>query len=210
MSMRAVCLSIPSTFQQIETLMRYLSLPRRAGSIGLAAAALLAAMPAWSQQAGLYTGYTSQGQPIELQIGPSTRGGGVPALTFVQVVFQVGCESSGRVTLDGYAVSTDVPLNAGGGFSKQIYTARYQGSMRAVYNGSDGFTGSTSLYGAKLLPALPPVAEGCTATAVGFSVSRAAGQAQSAALPPPGLDSWTTGHWARDGRLRQERVQALR
>lgn len=186
-----------------------LSISRGVCSLALGAAAWLAALPAWSQQAGLYTGLTTQGQFIELQIGPSPSHGGVPALTFVQVVFQVGCAGTGRVTLDGYAVSSDVPLNASGGFTKQLYTGRYQGSMRASYNGTDSFTGSTSLYGAKLLPALPVAAEACTATNVGFTVTRNPSLSAPAG-PDSGLDSWTTGHWGRDGRLHAERVERLR
>ena len=163
----------------------------------------LAAAPVAAQQAGLYSGTTSQGQFIQLQIsdGPA---GGRPLLSFVQVVFQVDCETTGRSSLDGYAVSSAVKLNPAGGFSKQLFTARFFGSMAATYNGVNGFTGTTSLYGAKLLPALPPRAENCNATGVSFAVTRAP-SAQRLPLTLDGLDQLVQGHWAADGRLRDER-----
>ena len=172
---------------------------RLLGCVSLA----LAALPVAAQQAGLYSGTTSQGQFVQLQItdGPS---GGRPLLSFVQVVFQVDCETSGRSSLDGYAVSSAVKLNPAGGFSKQLFTARFFGSMAATYNGVNGFTGSTSLYGAKLLPALPPRAENCNAANLNFAVTRDP-SAHRMPLTLDGLDRLVQGHWAADGRLRDER-----
>lgn len=166
----------------------------------------LAAAPVAAQQAGLYSGTTSQGQFVQLQISDSPSGGR-PLLSFVQVVFQVDCESSGRSSLDGYAVSSAVKLNPAGGFSKQLYTARFFGSMAATYNGVNGFAGTTSLYGAKLLPALPPRAENCNAPEVSFTVTRDPG-ALRLPLSLAGLDRLVQGHWAADGHLRNEFSQS--
>lgn len=174
----------------------------------MALCALSASLPAWSQSAGLYTGITSQGQPIWLEIAPSpTRG--VNALTFVQVVYEVACEQTGRVSVDGYAVSADAKLNPQGGFAKQLFTARFHGAMRATFDGVDTFTGSTSLYGAKLLPSLPVVAEGCTATDVSFTAKLQPGLSRTP-LPLGGLDSRLSGVLGADGRVQHERQELSR
>lgn len=166
-----------------------------------ASALLLAATGASAQQAGLYEGLTDQGQLVQLQIRTNPDGS-KPRLTFVQVVFQVGCALTGRTSLDGYAVSTSVPLTRQGGFDRHLYTARYWGQMQASFDGVDTFTGTTTLYGAKLLPALPVRAEACTAVGVGFQ-ARWVPAAQAINLGESGaaLDSLTTGRWLTDGNL---------
>lgn len=167
--------------------------------------ALASAGLAQSQPVGVYEGLTSQGQFVQLQIsaGPS---GGRPVLSFVQVVYDLSCSLSGRHSLEGYAVSTRVRLDSQGGFNRHLFTGRFDGRMQARYDGVQAFNGITTLYGAKLLPSLPLVAENCQAVDVPFSATRVASGARLP-LSGQGLDSLTEGFWAADGSLQGQRTQ---
>eukprot|EP01036_Dinobryon_divergens_P018540 gene18540-25255_t len=131
--------------------------------------AATAAAGAAAQTPGTYSGTTEQGQPVMLQIGTDVTGR--PALTFVNVVYQLGCADTGRQSVDGYAVSTVTPLNGQGGFNRKLWFIRAFGQMTASYDGAGTFSGTTTLNTAKLWPSLPVRAEGCSATNVRFSAT---------------------------------------
>lgn len=182
-------------------------LHHRTDRMRLAIALLLAATGASAQQAGLYEGVTDQGQLVQLQINTDVDGGN-PRLTFVQVVYQVDCPLSGRRSLDGYAVGASVPLNRQGGFARHLYTARYWANMRATFDGVDTFSGSTSLYGAKLLAQLPVQAESCGVVGVSFQARlRPGAQPTDLGAAGWGLDSLTTGRWLTGGSLADARTR---
>lgn len=176
------------------------ALPRCAAALaalGLAAAAV-------AQQPGTYSGFTSQGQPISLQVGLDATG--APALTFVSVVYGAQCALTGATSIDGYAVSTLTPLNAAGGFDKQIYIIRARGALSGTYDGVSGFTGTSSMVEARLLPGVvPPRAEGCDAQ-VTYQVTRDPG-ASGAALPAQGLDRRVTARLDASGHVVQLRTE---
>lgn len=172
-----------------------------------AALALAASAGAWAQTPGIYSGTTDQGQPVVLQIG--TDATGRPALTFVNVVYQMGCADTGRQIVDGYAVSTLTPLDAQGGFNRKLWFIRAFGQMTARFDGSASFSGTTTLNTSRMWPSLPVRVEGCSATSVHFTAMRepVPGLAR---LPATGVDQWISATLDADGRSMEERLMRAR
>lgn len=165
--------------------------------------ALAATAGAVAQTPGTYRGTTDQGQPVVLQIG--TDAAGRPALTFVNVVYQLGCAETGRQIVDGYAVSTNIPLDAQGGFNRKLWFIRAFGQMTAAFDGSRGFSGTTTLDTSRLWPSLPVHAEACQAANVHFTATLDPVPGLQH-LPTAGVDHWTRATLDAQGRSLDERV----
>jgi hypothetical protein len=164
-----------------------------------ALAAALTATPAFSQQAGHYSGLTSQGQPIALDI--ITSADGAPVLLDVVAFYETLCAASGRTITAGYAAIPEVPLNDQGGLKRRgVYVIWAYGWMNAVFDGAATFTGTTGVTNAVLLPSLPVVAENCFARHVSFSATLDS-SAKPAVMPAGLLESSVAAEWSAGSRI---------